>query len=58
MCPYFSNGAFAAVGWGDQCIMVLPEHNLVAVFTAGSYDRNPILSSHDMMVHFILPALQ
>jgi CubicO group peptidase (beta-lactamase class C family) len=54
----YGRGAYCAVGWGDQCIMVIPEHDLVTVFTAGAYDRDPILSSHDLMVRYILPSLQ
>jgi len=53
----YGTGAFAAWGWGDQFIMVLPAFDLVAVFTGGSYYQDPILSSHDIMIEYILPAL-
>jgi CubicO group peptidase (beta-lactamase class C family) len=50
-------GSYAAWGWGDQFIIVMPEFDLVVVFTAGSYYNNPIWSSHDIMLQYILPAL-
>jgi CubicO group peptidase (beta-lactamase class C family) len=56
--PEYGEGAFCATGWGDQSIMVLPSFDLVAVFTGGSYYQNPILSSHQMMIEYILPAIQ
>lgn len=54
----YGEGAFCAFGWGDQFIMVLPAYDLVAVFTGGSYYQDPILSSHEMMIEYIIPALQ
>jgi CubicO group peptidase (beta-lactamase class C family) len=54
----YGAGAFAAVGWGDQFIMVLPAYDLVTVFTGGSYYQDPIISSHEMMIQYILPAIE
>ncbi len=51
----YGRGAFAASGWGDQAIVVMPEHDMVAVFTGGSYWTAPLISSHQMMVGFVLP---
>jgi len=34
--PAYGADAFAAAGWGDQAIIVMPEHDMVAVFTGGS----------------------
>lgn len=52
----YGNGAYAASGWGDQAIIVVPDYDMVVVFTGGSYWRGPPLTSHDMMVRYILPA--
>jgi CubicO group peptidase (beta-lactamase class C family) len=54
----YGAGAFAAAGWGDQAIIVMPEHDAVAVFTGGSYWKSPLLSSHEMMTRYILPAIR
>jgi CubicO group peptidase (beta-lactamase class C family) len=53
----YGPGAFAASGWGGQDIIVLPAFDLVAVFTGGAYYQNALLNSHDIMVQYILPAL-
>ncbi|MCK4943929.1 MAG: serine hydrolase, partial [Candidatus Aminicenantes bacterium] len=53
----YGEGAFAASGWGDQYIIVMPAFDLVAVFTGGSYYQSPVLSSHKMMLQYILQAL-
>jgi len=49
-------GAFAASGWGDQAIIVVAELDMVVVFTGGSYWVEPLLTSHEMMLTYILPA--
>jgi len=48
-------GAFAASGWGEQAIIVMPEFDMVAVFTGGSYWEDPLIGSHGMTVGFVLP---
>jgi CubicO group peptidase (beta-lactamase class C family) len=54
----YGNGAYAASGWGDQAIIVMPEFDMVAVFTGGSYWTEALMSSHEMMVGFVLPNAQ
>lgn len=54
----YGAGAFCATGWGEQFIIVLPAFDLVAVFTGGAYYQDPIISSHRMMIEYILPAIQ
>ena len=49
--------AFTAAGWGDQRIMVLPEYDMVAVFTGGSQWEPPVLTSHEMMIKYVLPSI-
>jgi CubicO group peptidase (beta-lactamase class C family) len=51
-------GAYSATGWGEQYIIVMPAFDLVAVFTGGSYYEQPLLNAHQIMVQYILPALQ
>jgi len=51
----YGASAFAAAGWGDQAIIVMPEYDMVAVFTGGSYWKDALMSSHDMTVGFVLP---
>jgi CubicO group peptidase (beta-lactamase class C family) len=51
----YGASAFAAAGWGDQAIIVMPEYDMVAVFTGGAYWRDALMSSHDMTVGFVLP---
>ena len=51
----YGSGAYAASGWGDQAIIVMPEFNMVAVFTGGSYWEDALMSSHEMTVGFVLP---
>ena len=47
--------SFFAQGWGGQCIFVLPEINMIVVFTGGNYFNSlPIL---DLLEYFILPAI-
>lgn len=54
----YGSGAYAASGWGEQYIIVCPAHNLVAVFTGGAYDGPAPISAHQIMVQYILPAIQ
>lgn len=54
----YGEGAFAASGWGDQSIIVLPEFDMVAVFTGGSYWEEPLMTSHEMMLRYVLPAIR
>jgi len=50
--------AYSATGWGEQYIIVMPAFDMVAVFTGGSYYEQPLLNAHQIMVQYILPALQ
>jgi CubicO group peptidase (beta-lactamase class C family) len=54
----YGAGAFAASGWGDQAIIVVPEFDMVAVFTGGSYWEDPLMESHEMMLGYVLPAVR
>jgi CubicO group peptidase (beta-lactamase class C family) len=46
---------YRANGWGGQVIMVLPEKNMVVVFTGGNYASKSHL--FEILERFILPAL-
>jgi len=50
--------AFTANGWGDQRIMVLSEYDLVAVFTGGSQWEVPLMTSHEMMMQYVLLSIR
>jgi CubicO group peptidase (beta-lactamase class C family) len=54
----YGSGAFSASGWGDQAIIVMPDFDMVAVFTGGSYWEPPFLTSHEMMVGYVLPSVR
>lgn len=47
-------GAYSAFGWGGQCIIVVPEHDIVAVITARSSD--PSIYASRILTQWILPA--
>ena len=46
---------YRANGWGGQVIMVLPEKEMVVVFTGGNYVTKSSL--FEILERFILPAL-
>lgn len=46
---------YRANGWGGQVIMVLPERDMVVVFTAGNYSTRSRLFR--MLKRYILPAV-
>jgi CubicO group peptidase (beta-lactamase class C family) len=48
--------AFAALGWGEQAIIVTPEFHMIAVFTGGSYWEDPLITPYGMMVEFVIPS--
>ncbi len=52
--------SFSAVGFGGQWITVIPEHELVVVFTNGFAEGNELqLSTPERLVHtYIIPALE
>ena len=54
----YGAGAYAASGWGDQVILVMPAYDMVVVFTGGGYWRAPSITSHAMMIEYILPAVR
>lgn len=54
----YGEGAFEASGWGDQAVIVVPEFDMVAVFTGGSYWEDPLMTSHEMMLGYVLPAVR
>ncbi len=49
---------FFAAGWGGQQISVVPELDMVVVFTGGGYYEDPLLSPDEMMRDYVLPATQ
>jgi CubicO group peptidase (beta-lactamase class C family) len=53
----YGRGAYAALGWGGQGLFVLPELDLVVVFTGGSYWQPALLTPHEMMTGYILPSV-
>jgi CubicO group peptidase (beta-lactamase class C family) len=50
-------GAYAALGWGGQGLFVLPELDMVVVFTGGSYWQPPLLTPHEMITGYVLPSV-
>jgi CubicO group peptidase (beta-lactamase class C family) len=53
----YGRGAYAALGWGGQGLFVLPELDMVVVFTGGSYWQPPLLTPHEMMASYVLPSV-
>jgi CubicO group peptidase (beta-lactamase class C family) len=53
----YGRGAYAAWGWGGQKLIVMPELDMVVVFTGGSYWQPPHLTPHQMMAGYVLPAV-
>jgi CubicO group peptidase (beta-lactamase class C family) len=45
---------YAATGWGGQAITVIPDKNMVVVFTGGNYTGRKRL--HEILERFIFPA--
>ncbi|MGD2154419.1 MAG: serine hydrolase [Gemmatimonadales bacterium] len=58
MTSDYGAGAFGASGWGEQAIIVLPEFDMVAAFTGGSYWESPLLTYDQMMRQYVLPAIR
>jgi len=48
---------YFAAGWGEQQIIVVPELEMVAVFTGGTYEGVPYLSPGQIMAVYVLPAI-
>ncbi len=48
-------GMYLALGWGGQKIMVLPELNMIVVFTGANYNSN--VHQFEILERFILPAI-
>ncbi|UCC71480.1 MAG: serine hydrolase [Gemmatimonadota bacterium] len=57
MTEAYGAGAFAASGWGEQAIIVVPEFDMVAAFTGGSYWDAPLMTYDQMMRRYVLPAI-
>jgi len=53
----YGRGAYAAWGWGGQKLIVLPDLDMVVVFTGGSYWEPAYLSPHEMMTRHVLPSV-
>jgi len=56
--PAYGQEAYAAAGWGNQEIIVLPEHDMVVVFTGGAYWDPALMTPMQIMLGYILPSLQ
>ncbi|MFC1529622.1 serine hydrolase domain-containing protein [Gemmatimonadota bacterium] len=54
----YGQGAYSASGWGGQDIFILPEHDMLVIFTGGGYWEDQPLTTHEMMVDYILPAIR
>ncbi len=48
---------YFAAGWGEQQIIVVPDLDLVAVFTGGAYDDPAFRSPAQLMATYIIPAV-
>ncbi|UCG87894.1 MAG: serine hydrolase [Gemmatimonadota bacterium] len=53
----YGAGAFSASGWGGQQIVVMPEFEMVAALTGGSYWDAPSMTTHQIM-QYVLEAVQ
>lgn len=53
----YGHGAYAAWGWGGQGLVVMPEFDMVVVFTGGSYWASARLSPHEIMEISVLPSV-
>jgi CubicO group peptidase (beta-lactamase class C family) len=53
----YGRGAYAAWGWGGQGLVVMPELDMVVVFTGGSYWEPARLSPHEIMEISVLPSV-
>jgi CubicO group peptidase (beta-lactamase class C family) len=57
----FSTGEtdfYTAAGWGGQFIIVIPEHEMVVVITAGDFDHPTYDALFGIVDDYILPAVQ
>jgi CubicO group peptidase (beta-lactamase class C family) len=48
-------GMYLALGWGGQKIMIIPELDMVVVFTGANYNSN--VHQFEILERFILPAI-
>jgi CubicO group peptidase (beta-lactamase class C family) len=53
----FGRGVYEASGWGGQAITILPELDMVVVFTGGSYWEAPAWAPHEMLRGYVLPSV-
>jgi len=49
----YGAGAFSASGWGGQQIIVMPELDMVAAITGGSYWVVPYMTTHQIMLYVL-----
>jgi len=54
---WMSSWSYYAAGLGGQCIFLIPENNLVVVFTAGVYPGNPTNDYIYIIENFIIGAI-
>jgi CubicO group peptidase (beta-lactamase class C family) len=53
----YGAGAYSASGWGGQQIVVMPELDMVAAITGGSYWNTPSMTTHQIM-QYVLRAVR
>ncbi|MFN0178556.1 MAG: serine hydrolase domain-containing protein [Gemmatimonadales bacterium] len=55
LLPYGDQGklAWAMMGYGGQYLIVVPEHELIAVFTGWNIDEHPGVSPRDMLARLV-----
>ena len=51
-------GGYAALGYGGQYIFVVPELEMVMVFTGGLYQGNDIFYPGELMENYIVPSVK
>ena len=51
-------GGYAALGYGGQYIFVVPEHDLVVVFTSGLFQGNDFFYPGEWMENYIMPSVK
>jgi len=53
-----SHPSFFAYGWGGQCIIVIPDLNMVVVITAGNWYEAEAISPFSIVSDYIIPSVK
>ncbi len=51
-------GGYAALGFGGNYIFVVPEKNLVVVFTGGIFDNSKLFYPGELMEEYVIPSIK